>query len=241
MIGFIGSGLNPPFSLTREEEEFIESSKIIVVDSYTSPNFLKRFGNRELLFSDRQKLESFGWILKEKGNISIIIPGDPFSATTHFSIYMEAVKAGIKVKVFGNASIFPTAATRMGLHLYKVGPVVSLPRFKENFRPTSPYEKILDNRERGLHTVILLDTEPPMDLEEAIGELKWMESEMRKGLVSDESKLGVISALGGDEEKIVYGKIEDLVGWKEGKIPYTIIVPANLHFQEADALDLFRI
>ena len=130
MIGFISAGFNPPLSFTKEEMDFIESSEIILVDTYTSPNYLREFGDKKVTFADRELLEDFDWILKERGNVSIIIPGDSFSATTHFTIYKEAVRNGIGVKVFHNSSIIHVAATRMGLHLYKVGPAVSLPRFK---------------------------------------------------------------------------------------------------------------
>lgn len=241
MIGFISSGFNPPQSLTQEEIGFMENSEIIIVDTYTSPYFLKEFEKRELIFADREKLENFEWLLEEKKNISIVIPGDSFSATTHFSIYREARLRGIEVKVFHNSSIYPSAATRIGLHLYKIGPPVSLPRFRENFKPLSPYEKILENIERKLHTILLLDTEPPLFLNEALEELTWMEGKMRKNLFTDQSEIGVVSSLGNEREKIVFAKIERIRKWNEGEPPFTIIIPAELHFQEKEAVELFRI
>jgi diphthine synthase len=241
MIGFISSGFNPPKSLTQEEIEFMEGSGIIVIDTYTSPNYLREFENRELVFADREKLENFDWILNEKRNVAIVIPGDSFSATTHYSIYRDALVRGIKVRVFHNASIFPTAATRMGLHLYKIGPAVSLPRFRENFRPLSPYEKVSENLRKGLHTIILLDTEPPMELQEAIEELEWMESLVKEKIFEEEKEIGVISSIGCEGEKIIFGRIERVRKWAEGGIPYTLIVPAELHFQEKESLELFRI
>lgn len=241
MIGFIGSGFNPPQSLTKEEIDFMRNSELILVDTYTSPHFLKEFENRNLVFADREKLEDFSWVLREKGNVSIIIPGDPFSATTHFLIYMEAIRAGLEVKVFHNASIYPSAATRMGLHLYKVGSAVSLPRFADNFKPTSPYEKILENLRRGMHTILLLDTNPPMKLGEALEELEWMEKEMKGGLFAKDKEVGVVNALGSGREKIAFGHIDDIRSWTEGTPPFTIVIPGSLHFQEQEALELYRI
>ncbi|MEM0167739.1 MAG: hypothetical protein QW515_03820, partial [Thermoplasmatales archaeon] len=79
MIGFISSGFNPPSSLTLEEISFMKRSSKIIVDTYTSSNYLKEFEGRELVFASRSDLEDFGWILNEEGDISIVIPGDSFS------------------------------------------------------------------------------------------------------------------------------------------------------------------
>ncbi|MGC8644883.1 MAG: diphthine synthase [Thermoplasmata archaeon] len=239
MIGFISSGFNPPYSLTWEEISFMEECAKIVVDTYTSPNYLREFRGKELFFAKRKDLEDFQWMLGEE-DVAIVIPGDSFSATTHFAIYKEAVHRGLTVKVFHNSSIFPSAATRLGLHLYKIGPPVSLPRFSAAFRPTSPYDKILDNISRGLHTVVLLDTEPPMTIEEAIEELQWMESQINKGIVKDEREIGVVMALGTKDEKLAFGEIGKIRNMR-GITPVTIVIPGELHFQEGEALELFRV
>ncbi|MGC8617285.1 MAG: diphthine synthase [Thermoplasmata archaeon] len=241
MIGFVSAGFNPPMSFTREEMDFLEDSKMIVVDTYTSPNYLKEFEHRELTFASRQMLEDFEWLFREEGNVSIVIPGDSFSATTHFAIYQGAVKKRISVKIFHNSSIFPTAATRLGLHLYKIGAPVSLPRFEKRFRPLSPYEKIRENYDRHLHTILLLDTQPPMELKEALEELLWLESEVKGGIFKGDREIGVVSCLGTEDEVIVYGRIEDIKEWSKGKVPFTIVIPAELHFQEKESLDLFRL
>lgn len=241
MIGFVSAGFNPPQSFTKEELEFLESSGLILVDTYTSPNYLREFEGKELTFVGRERLENYEWILNETRRVSIVIPGDSFSATTHFTIYKEALRRGVEVRVFHNSSIFPTAATRLGLHLYKIGPAVSLPRFKDKFKPISPYEKIQENFNNGLHTIVLLDTEPPLELNEALNELLWMESEMKGGLFGDDNEIGVVSGLGTRDEKVVYGKIGILKSWKDGRTPFTIVVPSQLHFQEKEGLELFRL
>jgi diphthine synthase len=240
MIGFISSGFNPPDSLTSEEISFMEGCSKIIVDTYTSPNFLKEFRGRNLFLAGRNDLENFQWIFDERGDISIVIPGDSFSATTHFTIYKEALKRGLDVRVFHNSSIFPTAATRLGLHVYKIGPPVSLPRFREGFRPTSPYLKINDNMSRGLHTVVLLDTEPPMTLKEAISEMELMEREVHLGIIKGERMIGVVASLGTKDEKLMYGEIRELRDI-ESPIPVTLVIPGELHFQESEALELFRV
>ncbi|VDK53516.1 unnamed protein product [Gongylonema pulchrum] len=43
------------------------------------------------------------------------------------------------------------------ISLYKFGEVVSIVLWEENWRPDSYYDKIAENRRRGLHTLCLLD------------------------------------------------------------------------------------
>jgi diphthine synthase len=239
MIGFVSAGFNPPSSLTMEEIDFLDASDKIIVDTFTSPFYLKNYKNRDLIFADREKLENYEWIFQLEGRIAIIISGDSFSATTHFNIYSEAVKRGLEVKAFHNATIVPLAATRLGLQLYKIGPVVSLPRFSEKFRPISPYEKIKRNKEMKLHTIILLDISPPMTLNEALEELLWMEREMKEKLFTSTTKIGIISCLGMPEETIKFSTIEKLASESGFKPPLTIVLPGDLHFQEEENLSIF--
>lgn len=82
--------------------------------------------------------------------------GDPFCATTHTDLFLRAVKMNIKVEVIHNASII-NAIGCTGLMVYRFGEVVSLPFFTEKWRPYSFYEKIKNNSDNNLHSLILLD------------------------------------------------------------------------------------
>lgn len=62
----------------------------------------------------------------------------------------------MKVEIIFNASIM-TAVGCCGLQCYRFGETVSIPFFTEKWRPYSFYDKIKGNRERGLHTLCLLD------------------------------------------------------------------------------------
>lgn len=240
IIGFISSGFNPPDSLTQEELEFLKLSEYILIDSYTSPNYMKELSSAKLMILDREKLENFQWIFELNSNVSIVSPGDIFAATTHFNIYMEAVKRGIEVKIFHNASIYPSAATRLGLQVYKIGPPVSIPRFREGYRPYSAYDKILKNIQDGYHTILLLDTNPPLSLVEAIDELIEMEKDRSGKIFNNDLKIAAISKLGMENEKIVYGRLEELKNINL-EPPISIVIPGKLHFLEEESLELFRI
>lgn len=60
------------------------------------------------------------------------------------------------MKVVHNSSIL-TAVGCCGLQLYSYGEIVSIPYWTDTWRPDSFYEKIASNRQRGLHTLCLLD------------------------------------------------------------------------------------
>lgn len=82
--------------------------------------------------------------------------GDPLAATTHTDLFLRAAKRKIQCTMIHNASIMNAVAC-CGLQLYNFGQSVSLPFFKDNWRPTSWYEKIKVNKDQGFHTLCLLD------------------------------------------------------------------------------------
>lgn len=50
-----------------------------------------------------------------------------------------------------------TAVGCCGLQLYSYGETISIPYWTDTWQPDSFYEKIASNRQRGLHTLCLLD------------------------------------------------------------------------------------
>lgn len=92
----------------------------------------------------------------ETEDVAFLVIGDPFGATTHTDLIIRAKEQGIKVQVVHNASIM-NAIGCCGLQLYSYGETVSIPYWTDNWQPDSFYEKISANRNRGLHTLCLLD------------------------------------------------------------------------------------
>lgn len=68
---------------------------------------------------------------------------------------LRARALGIQTIVIHNASII-NAVSSCGLQLYNFGQVVSLPFFTETWKPSSFYPKIQENKNLGLHTLVLL-------------------------------------------------------------------------------------
>lgn len=109
--------------------------------------------------ADREFVESGCQEMIEQAkteNVSFLVVGDPFCATTHTDLYIRCMEEGVKVEVIHNASIV-NAMGCCGLQVYRFGEIISIPFFTEKWRPYSFYDKIVPNMERGLHTLALLD------------------------------------------------------------------------------------
>lgn len=78
------------------------------------------------------------------------------SATTHTDIVLRARALNIPTRVIHNASIM-NAVGACGLQLYNFGQTVSLVFFTDSWRPDSFYDRIKENADLGMHTLILLD------------------------------------------------------------------------------------
>ena len=78
-----------------------------------------------------------------------------FSATTHSDLVLRCRNLGVPVKSVHNASIM-NAIGCCGLQLYRFGETVSIVFWTDSWQPDSYYDKIAENRKRGLHTLCLL-------------------------------------------------------------------------------------
>jgi diphthamide biosynthesis methyltransferase len=108
--------------------------------------------------------------------------------------------------------------------LYKFGKTISLPKWKENYKPLSFLEGINENKNIKAHSLILVD--PELSFSEALEELE------AAGIKED---LVVASNLGIEKAKFYYDKISKL---KKLKIepPFCFVLPSELHFLEEDFL-----
>lgn len=100
MLVFIGIGYSFKH-LTMEALDYLKKADKVIVDTYTSLyeddlKGLREYTSAEIVFASRNDLEgeSMDKIISEafRKNIVIAIPGDPFIATTHDSLRLEAVK-----------------------------------------------------------------------------------------------------------------------------------------------------
>jgi diphthine synthase len=182
-----------------------------------------------------EKNPTFLDIAKSK-EVALLVSGDPLVATTHTDIILRANKMGVKTKIYHASSIY-SAIAETGLHIYRFGKTTSIPYPEENFFPKSFYDVIVQNKERNLHTMLLLDVKKEKNLfmnpKEAISILKEID---KNNNITD---IIVISRISHENQKIIYGDIDKLIKFENeyyGPPPHTLVVPAKLHFAEEEYL-----
>lgn len=169
MLYIIGLGLGDVEDITVKGLKAVKSSDLVYLEHYTSilgggadyKNELEKFYEKKIILADRtmveQKSDEIIDAAKDK-TVSFLVVGDPFGATTHTDLVLRAIEKNINYKVVHNASIM-NAIGCCGLQLYNYGEAISICFWSdtENWKPKSYFEKICENRVRGLHTLCLLD------------------------------------------------------------------------------------
>jgi diphthine synthase len=232
MLSIIGLGYS--VDPTIKGLEIMAKSRKIYLDSYTSPvseglkAMVEKAIGKEVKLAERKFIEEGGIIREaQKGDVALLVIGDPFFATTHISMIIEAREKGIKTEVISNSSIFD-AVGKTGLSPYKFGRTVTLSYWREKYRPTSPLELIEKNRGIGLHTLVLLDVAEdlgPMDAKTGIQQVKEMEKAIGKRIINE---LFVISRAGFEDERITFGNIGKLAKESLGKPLFCFVVPGEM-------------
>ncbi|MBI5872283.1 diphthine synthase [archaeon] len=233
----IGLGLLDEKDLTLRGIEEAKKSDKVYIELYTSKwhgnlkNLEKSMG-KQVIELKRSDLEENSKKILEQAkneNIVIFVQGDPMVATTHSSLILDARKSGIKTKVIHNASII-SAIAESGLHIYKFGPVVTIP-FLEKTKgrlPKSVYDTIKENKKRGLHTLCLLDVigeeKGYLTVNEAIKILLDLEKENNGKIINEGTEVVVVSKIGSYTPKIVYDKIKGVIN-SQFDIPSILIIP----------------
>ncbi|MCL6500803.1 MAG: diphthine synthase [Candidatus Pacearchaeota archaeon] len=192
---------------------------------------LEKVVGKKVIALGREKVES-DFLVKgaRKQDIALLVYGDPLAATTHISLLQEAKKLKVPVKVLHNSSIF-SAISETGLQLYKFGKTTSIPKWQKGYEPTSFYDIVRDNLRIGAHTLLLVDI--GLSFKDALLELE----KASEGKISN---IIVCSRLGTEEQHIIYSTLKELLK-KVPRIkePFCFIIPATLHFTEAEFLELF--
>ena len=244
MLYLIGLGLYDEKDLTIRGMEAAESCDLLYMETYTSGWYglenLKKKLNKEITVVKRSDLEEDQKkILEEskKRKVCVLIPGDPLVATTHTDLLIEARKAGIRTFVIHAPSIY-SALGETGLFIYKFGKTTTIPFPQKGYRPESPYDAIKENKERGLHTLCLLDIkEKLMQPREALKYLLDIEEKRGEGVISKKDMALVFVSR--DRGLLEYDTVENLLE-KEFPTPASLIVPGILHEMEKEVLKWAR-
>jgi diphthine synthase len=250
-IVFVGLGLHDEMDVSLKGLEEVKTADAVFIECYTSilPGFsLRRFeklSGRTLRIVSRRELEEENGeaILKvaEKGKAVLLVPGDPFVATTHMALRIEANRRGIKTRIIHGASIISAVVGLCGLQNYKFGRSVTIP-FPENYSET-PYEVIAKNRKLGLHTLCFLDIDAEAEryliIRDALKMLLETEEKRRMDAVTRESLAVGIARAGSPDPIVKADYVGELIFYDFGKPPHTLAITGKLHFMEAEALIAF--
>jgi diphthine synthase len=248
---FVGLGLNDEKGISLNGLEEAKTADTVFMELYTSllPDFsiknLETLIGKQIQAISRHNLEEENGKLildvAESGKAVFLVPGDPFIATTHVTLRIEAAKRKIATRVIHGASIISAIIGLSGLHNYKFGKTVTIP-FAENFSET-PYNVIVQNKQLGLHTLCLLDLKADekrfMTIREALNLLKGIEEKRKAGIATDDAFVVGLARAGSNQPTLKADFIGELLKFDFGAPPMTMIFPGQLHFMEAEALIAF--
>ena len=270
---FVGLGLGGLKDVTVRGLEEIKSSDAVFLENYTAIlpgceiSDMEAFYGKELIVADRDMVESASDKILEKAltsRVSVLVVGDPFCATTHSDLYLRAKNMGIKVSVVHNASIV-SAIGCTGLHIYRLGEIVTVPFWMGNWKPDSFYDKIKVNAVSKLHTLCLLDIkvkerslenlmkgrdifEPPrfMTVRQALEQLTEIESNRKEGVVTPTSLIVGVARVGKEDQSIKFGTVEQFLSTSSedyglGGPLHSLVICGELHEMEREFLDQFQI
>ncbi|KAE8445241.1 diphthine synthase [Mollisiaceae sp. DMI_Dod_QoI] len=240
MLYLVGLGLSDETDITVKGLDIVRKASRVYLEAYTSillvdKSILETSYGREVIVADREMVESASDDIlynAQTEDVAFLVVGDPFGATTHTDLVLRARSLKIPIQTIPNASIM-SAIGATGLQLYNFGQTVSMVFFTETWKPASFYDRIKENRDIGLHTLILLDIkvkeqslenmargrkiyEPPryMTVGQCAQQMLEIE-EIKKaegagGVYSEESLAIGAARVGGKTEKFISGTLKQL-------------------------------
>ncbi len=252
MFYLIGTGLRNWDDMSVKGLSICKNSDKIFLERYTSfinddeIKSLEEVTGREIIELKRSELENDFrkriLIPSKKKNIVLLVIGDPLTATTHFELLKSCVKEKIGYKVIHASSIL-TSVSECGLFIYKYGKTCSIPFFEKNYKPTSFFNIISENHKNGAHTLVLLDIKKEknkyMKISHALKVLLDISNEKKDFFNKKTRSIGV-SGLGGENQKIKCGNVNDLLKTDFTSKPRCIIIPGKLNSVEEDYLSIYE-
>ena len=247
MLWFIGLGISGFKSIPNQALEVLENADIVYLEQFTSPISksdlvkIKKATNAEFRKAKRWLVEDGKEILEvaKKNKVVLLSYGDPYIATTHIELRTRAIDEKIKTFTIHASSSLTSMIGECGLHFYKMGRIATI---MSEMSLETPYYVIYKNIIDGNHTILLLeynqDKEFFLDPKIALEELLETEKGQRRKVIDPSTFAIVASRIGLKNQKIISGKISNLIKNDFGQPPHTIIIPGRLHFTESDALKI---
>lgn len=242
MLYLIGLGLWDENDISLRALAALKECEPVYAEFYTNKwlgnmEKLEEITSKKIIVLNRMDVESERLTDEaEKKDIALLVPGDPLVATTHIQLLIDAKNKGVATEVIHSSSIY-TAVAETGLQLYKFGRATTLAFIEKSFKPSSPFEVIMENRKAGLHTLVLLDVKEDgryMTVYNGIEVLAEL------GL-DKETKIVACCQLGSKGQRIRYGMMKEIA--KDKSLlgtPAVIIISGRLHFKEEEALRMYE-
>jgi len=248
---FVGLGLSGVRDMTLNALSAISECDEVFAEFYTSSLLdcdekeLESALGKEVIVLDRKKVEETDFLIERamKRRVAFLVAGDPMTATTHVDLRLRAHGRGIPTRIVHGVSILTACASALGLQPYKFGRTVTIPFPEPGYFPSSPYDNIADNKERGLHTLVLLDIRGEegryMTSAEAISWLMEAESKWRRDVINDGTLICAAARIGSPSQKLRADYPSRLIREEMGDPLHTVVIPGRLHFMEARSLVAF--
>jgi len=247
---FIGLGLSDDESATVEAIEACRKADILLAEQYTSIltkdsiERLSRKVGKGIRVLGRGEVEDGRFLDETKGmKIGFLVPGDPMTATTHVDLRIRAHEAGMETRIIHGTSAMVAVPGILGLQHYKFGRTITIPFPQKGFEPTSPFDLLSENLQRGLHTLALLDIKSEegrfMTADQGLRWLLATAESLRSDMITKDSLACVVARAGSVSCLAKADRIRELIKMDFGKPLHTIVVPGKLHFQEEEALVRF--
>lgn len=250
MLSFVGLGLYDEKDVSVRGLETIREADLVYAEFYTSRlvgvslDELSEFYGKEVRLLSREEVEvdPQGWMSEARDKkVAFLVGGDPMISTTHLDLRLRALRMGIETRIVHSSSIVTAVSGLTGLQNYRFGRSTSIPypymAGGKRIVATSPYEVVVDNLERDLHTLLFLDIQPDRQMTSSEGAALLLEMERITGGDRLAAALGVgVARAGSEDAKVLADWLPRLSEHDFGGPLHILVIPARLHFMEAEAL-----
>ena len=248
-ITFIGLGLNDETDISLKGLNEINKCDRVYAEFYTAKLFgtsiknIERQIKKKIIILKREEVEQGDEIINDakENHVVFLSCGDSMAATTHIDLRLKAINEEIKTDIIHGSSVFTAIPGLLGLQNYKFGRTTTIAYPEDEYFPVSPYNIIKKNKEFGMHSLVLLDIQVDknkfMSANEGIKILEEFERKLGDGIFNDDSLICVVARAGSSNPIIKANYLKNLKNEDFGPPLHTLVVPANLHFLEIEALE----
>jgi diphthine synthase len=250
MLTFVGIGLYDEKDISVKGLDTIHQADDIYAEFYTSAltgttvKKLEAFYGRKITLLKREDVEQQPeWLQRAMTkNVVFLTGGDAMVSTTHVDLRMRAHDLGIQTSIIHGSSIMSAVPGLTGLQNYRFGKSATIPypysHKNKIILSHTPYDTIKTNLTADMHTLIFLDIDSEkgyMTINQGCEILLEVDAQRKELNLKD--RLGVGVARAGSMSPVVKAlPMAELIDYDFGDPLHIMVVPADLHFMEAEAL-----